>query len=144
MTYFDKETGVLIPGDHLPEELEMVQELFPEEIQNWGADHMDTLIQVAYVHDVEPLPVGYVPTAIVIRADEETDVLSYQSGKIEDVDLSFFLKDHSALWVEIDFVLRYAEIRGREVFNAMGGVVLPQEVAKLFLNYKSLLPFTAQ
>ncbi len=143
--WFSSRTGEAI-GDFLPEEVQMVRERLPKELQELGADHTDVLIQIAYSLEVPELAEGHVVQTIDVYADDEEPRFSWRwengEGKVTHIDLQFFMEPHSSLLIEVDGAFRYAEIRGKEVFNRLGKAVFPKEFSNLVMQYQSLLPYT--
>ncbi|MCM1985091.1 hypothetical protein [Lyngbya confervoides] len=120
----------VIVGDLFPEELQMIRDRLPEHLQDLGADHMQTLASIAEAWHLEPLPAGYAPEMVDVYVEEQEDpILSYEHWEMSVASPEFFPEKFTVLALEVDSVLRYAQIRGQEVFNRLGNVELPEDFA---------------
>jgi hypothetical protein len=109
-----------------PNEDKIIHERIPEDIQAFCSDHELILGMMAHVWNIEELAEGYDSNRIDVYVEEQDEpIISYVNGEIEVACPDFVPENFTALVVEVDFVLRYVQIRGREIFNKLGALRLP-------------------
>lgn len=124
---------------HLSEyELKQIAEL-PPDIAALAEKYPSDIANVAEYWNEPPFPENYLPKTIEIYyGDTDSPSIFIMDGKLEDYETRL-QENTSTIGVFIDAQCAYIQIDNREIFNRLGGVILPDIVVDPSKLIQSLL-----